>query len=252
MRHRKLRAVYFIIRSVCRLHPLDFFRFSLSFFISGSYALRLPGYSHALLIRGGTTDPYLFFNIFFRQEYPILEDEKPEYIVDAGANAGYSAIFFNHCYPEASIFAIEPHPVNFELLCSNTKHVDCIERVQMGVWSGEGKLCIQNPDHNVWGYQYKKSAQGEVDAISMKKCIERYTGGGKILVKMDIEGAERDIFLDDCLWLERVDYLWIEVHGCRDVVFDALSDYCYELRQSGENLCIRFNHAMRDPDVGQG
>ena len=61
------------------------------------------------------------------------------------------------------------------------------------------------------------------------------------LLKIDIEGAEREIFSADVSnWLPRVRNLCIELHGqaCRVAFFDALAGYDFVHAQSGElDLC---------------
>ena len=42
-------------------------------------------------------------------------------IVDGGANVGYSSLFFANTYPDATVFALEPNPLTFEVLKRNVR-----------------------------------------------------------------------------------------------------------------------------------
>lgn len=56
------------------------------------------------------------------------------------------------------------------------------------------------------------------------------------LLKIDIEGAELELFRAPADWLNDVSSIVIELHGaeCEKVFFKALKGYQYELGSSGE------------------
>jgi len=62
------------------------------------------------------------------------------------------------------------------------------------------------------------------------------------MVKFEIEGAEEAIFKQDSSWLKSVSLIKIEIHDCWKEVFDALSEYQYSARISGENVIIEFTN----------
>jgi len=56
------------------------------------------------------------------------------FIIDGGANVGYSALFFAELFPEATIVALEPDPKAFVRLCRNCQGHPKIKPVQAALW----------------------------------------------------------------------------------------------------------------------
>ena len=96
--------------------------------------IRPKGYSYPIKLRGKTTDAKVFYKTFHFKEYPFIRDDGICFIVDGGAYAGYTAIYFNKLYPNAKIVALEPALENFNLLADNTEKIDQIEPQQLALW----------------------------------------------------------------------------------------------------------------------
>ena len=71
-----------------------------------------------IYFRTGTSDGEVFNDMLVREEYDCTGDDvlDPRLIVDCGAYAGYSTLFFLERYKRAHVIAIEPDPGNFEAL----------------------------------------------------------------------------------------------------------------------------------------
>lgn len=80
--------------------------------------INIPGYPHPVYFRPGTADLTTFREIFLREEYnlDLPPSFHPKIIIDAGANIGFTSLYFSRKYPDALIFSLEPEPGNFELL----------------------------------------------------------------------------------------------------------------------------------------
>ncbi|MEK6809367.1 MAG: FkbM family methyltransferase, partial [Nanoarchaeota archaeon] len=83
--------------------------------------VRIKNVMHPLFLRPGTSDVPLLYHIFVEEEYNIKPKTKPSFIIDAGANVGFTAIYFANRFPKARIIAIEPEESNFKLLKKNTE-----------------------------------------------------------------------------------------------------------------------------------
>ena len=68
--------------------------------------------------------------VFLDNEYDFRAVERPQVIVDAGANIGLASILFANRYPQAKILAIEPEHDNFNLLADNVRSYDNIVPLQ--------------------------------------------------------------------------------------------------------------------------
>jgi hypothetical protein len=69
------------------------------------------------------------------------------------------------------------------------------------------------------------------------------------LLKLDIEGSEKEVFSNARPWIDRVDAISIELHdrfkpGCTRAFFGAVTDFPIELRRGEKILVIRDNSPM--------
>lgn len=104
-------------------------------------------------IRSGSTDLHVFQQIFLYDDYLLDLNFKPEFIIDAGAYVGYSAIYFNQAYPLAKISSIEPSSDNFDTLEFNTSRIPQIRLYNAGLWNKPAFLKIQDRNTGNWGFQ---------------------------------------------------------------------------------------------------
>ena len=177
----------------------------------------------------GQTDWYIWKEVFHAQANDCVDLDSASWVIDAGANVGYTALWFAERYRSARVIAIEPDAENFEILCANVAHEPRIipvlaavtpagaprQRVVFGLDQGQ-PAALRTMDID------ESSAGGEgVDAIDIASVMERFGIDHLDLLKMDIEGAERAVF-DDCAgWIDRVEAIIVEVHdrlvpGCSD------------------------------------
>ncbi len=174
-------------------------------------------------------------------------------IVDCGANIGCSVLWFATQFPEAQIVAIEPDTANFELLNRNVAGLDNVRTIRAALWCSETRVVISNPDAEPWAFRTQAitgvSAQNRslIDTITMDQLLVDATSSTCIIVKMDIEGAEREVFSMNTSWLGRVDILIIELHDWMfpgqdngRIFFSAVASRPIDYVAHGENLfCFR-------------
>ena len=60
--------------------------------------------------------------IILGKTYSIVNNLKPEVIIDVGAHIGAASLFFAKSYPKSQIFSFEPTTINFSLLQKNMKY----------------------------------------------------------------------------------------------------------------------------------
>src|SRR5688572_17981519 len=92
----------------------------------------IPGLAHPIYFRPNSSDVHTFREIFLRQEYAIQLPAaiKPQVIIDAGANVGFTTLFFLKRYPNAKILSLEPDNQNYELLKRNTSGYSGVTPIQ--------------------------------------------------------------------------------------------------------------------------
>jgi FkbM family methyltransferase len=197
----------------------------------------------------------VFSQIFAWDAYACLRSVRsPRWIVDLGANVGYSSAYFLSCFPTARVIAVEPDPDNCKLCRRNLAEYGERARVVSGAaWSTRARLVLSRgtfADGREWATQVFAGEDGEglVEGYDMPSLLEM-TGGERIdILKVDIERSELDLFGDrSTSWLRSVGNICIELHGadCEKVFFEALRGFDYVVRRSGE-LTVCQNLRPRD------
>ena len=69
------------------------------------------------------------------------------------------------------------------------------------------------------------------------------------VLKLDIEGSERELFLKDTTWLNHVSIIAIELHdryepGCTRAVYQKLVERQFRQEVRGENVFIRLDNTV--------
>lgn len=138
-------------------------------------------------------------------------------IIDCGANIGMASIYFADRYPNARIIAIEPHPANFEILRANTASQPRITPIQACVGPSLDDRRFITIDKPAWGNQTNARGEGvEVPVVTIDSVCRDYHLDFVDILKIDIEGAEKDLFADPA-FLPRVGIIPIELHGEYDL-----------------------------------
>jgi FkbM family methyltransferase len=148
------------------------------------------------------------------------------FIVDLGANVGYTATHFCRLYPSAQVVAVEMDRANAALARENTAEFrNRCEIVNAAIWSEDGYLFYAGAEKQ--GYRISELASpeqpcaGRVAAMCMNSLFAKYEIEHVDYLKMDIEGAEDRVLRGDVTWLERVSTMKIELHP--PATYDACS-----------------------------
>lgn len=210
------------------------------------------GLTHAygLTIRPHTTDLWTVMETFERQIYlPLCSHPAVEVIVDLGANIGDAAVFFAQRYPRAKILAVECDEANYQLLLTNIKPYPNVIPVKAAIWGETKKLSLDagSGENAVFvSDQEGVSPSKAVDGVTMETLMKAQHIETIDILKVDIEGAEKNLFEHDCSWLATVQTIGIEFHdwrikGCTTVFFAALSKYfngLFTLSRHGETVVV--------------
>lgn len=217
-----------------------------------TYKVKPYGYKYPIFLRGKTSDCYAFFQVITSRGYKLFADFKPEIIIDCGANIGLTTIFFKKNYPQAQIIAIEPEKSNFDLLRKNTALYNDVICLQNGIWDKSCYLKVIDEHAEKWAFRVEESIEKtDICAISINDIIKSYNLKFIDVLKIDIEGAEKQIFTNGFKeWLPLVKVLMIELHdstnpGCSKALFKALDGFDFSTVFQGETLVIKFNHIIK-------
>lgn len=201
-------------------------------------------------LRDNESDKAIFFQVFYERQYDLYGIDFPnaKRIVDGGANIGCASVYFSLRFHDANIVAIEPEKNNFELLNRNVAAYKNIQTVQAAIWDKNEKLSLTNPEGGAAEFMFdsKSNLDNSINGM-MISAIMKSQGWDEIdILKLDIEGAEKEVFAaTDLSWLKKVKLLIIELHDrykedCTKTVFKALNQLNYDAHFHHENIFIFF------------
>lgn len=234
---------------------------------SGStFRLRLPGAVTPLHLR--RQDLAIFWQIMVMREYDfqsfpqasrvmttykaILSKGKKPVIVDCGGHVGLSAIWFATHFPEAVVYVVEPDASNFKNLQRNTEAYANVVALRGGVWGDPCSLTIA--DTQAGSASFRLQVATAPSSLPQSDLLRGYTveeiaGVGELerlfIVKIDIEGAEAELFKGPSEWLRNPALVMIELHdwlmpwqGTSKNLFRRLAENNFDAGLKGENLLL--------------
>lgn len=172
-------------------------------------------------LRFPSSDFIIYEQIFIKRDYDFKVRKLPKTIVDAGANIGLASIYFANKFPEAKIIAIEPEASNFELLKKNIFPYKNIIPVCGALWDENKYIDVVDVGLDKCGFMTKRKGEAdkiacsichEIKGMTVDKIMENYGIEYIDILKIDIEGAEREVFQDPSSWIEKIDTLIVELH----------------------------------------
>jgi FkbM family methyltransferase len=163
----------------------------------------------------------LYKEIWYRDEYGLRADPLPRgaSVIDVGANIGMFAIYAAVAAGAARVWAFEPFPESFALLCRNAEQ-NRLAAIRprpfaLAGRSGQRELFLagRHGTNSLFG------GSGEtvrVDCLSLADVFAREPIERCDFLKLDCEGAEYEILLDaPADVLSRIDRMALEYHDAK-------------------------------------
>jgi len=230
---------------------------------NGIVCIRLRADAPPLFLRAGTSDIDVFDEVFVRRAYmtEALATKHLNVIVDAGANVGVTSVFFAQSFPGARIIAIEPAESNWALLRRNIEGYPQIAGVNAALWGSETDVRIEDPGRGFWSLQVAargapRAGEQSVPAVGIDTILRRFALPRIDLLKIDIEGAERDVFSGNVNWLNAIECLVIELHdrfaeGCSRIFYSAITKYRFTQEIKDKNIFVHMHGPLpvHSPDA---
>jgi FkbM family methyltransferase len=210
----------------------------------------VKGLDSPLEYRAGESDLEAFIQVLVRNEYEAIGSLDPDgVIIDCGANVGYTTAWLHRLYPRAHIIAIEPNPDSFRVLQRNVSSFsDSVTLIRGAVWSRPVGLAFERSgfrDGLSWSTRVrepKATEQAQVTGYDIPSLVSGLSEKRIALLKMDVEGAESEIFANATEWVQRCDVIAIELHDeeCERVFRSAIASEDFSVFKSGElTICRR-------------
>ncbi|HSE27296.1 MAG TPA: FkbM family methyltransferase [Gemmatimonadales bacterium] len=201
-----------------------------------------------LVVRAGTSDIEVAGSVFGDGEFEPITAPDCRLILDGGAHIGASALHFARRYPGATVVAVEPERENYELLRINTAGCPNVVPVRAALWSCEGTLDLWDRGTGPWGYTVIGAARGwellgqAVPAVTIGALLRRAGWQSIDILKLDIEGAEKEVLLSAAEWIARVRVVIVELHediqpGATDALRGATAGF-FRAERLGEKIAV--------------
>jgi FkbM family methyltransferase len=207
--------------------------------------VRLCGYPAPVRFRKGSSDLDVIAQIFIHNWYgPLGHDGNVRYIIDCGANCGYSTLYFLRAFPRATVIAVEPDPGNFRMLLENTAPFGArVTAVKKAVWSKTTplKVCAgEAGDGREWATfvrDCRPSETPDAEGITVSRLMSDFGFPRIDVLKVDVEGAEREILKDGPLnFLNLTRSIAIELHNdeVKELFLKVMGNTPFRISSRGE------------------
>jgi FkbM family methyltransferase len=148
---------------------------------------------------------------------PPAASGTPRLIVDLGSNIGLTLVDLATRYPEARLIGVELDADNIAVARANTARFgDRVRVVHAAIGAGPGVASYRVSEGTEYGFSVGDTGPGEerlVASLGLDDILAAYAPGETIdYLKVDVEGAERELFRAGGAWVERVRALKVELH----------------------------------------
>jgi FkbM family methyltransferase len=168
---------------------------------------------------GKIGDLFILYEVLAFEAYQIpgsiIAPHSVETIVDCGANIGLTALYFASAYPAARIYCVEADPDNFAVLQANAASEPRLVPIHACIVATPQTSARFDNQGPAWGrhnLEITNANGASVPAITLDELLERYALARVDLLKMDIEGAEREV-LAAGNYLDAVQHIVAELHA---------------------------------------
>jgi FkbM family methyltransferase len=219
----------------------------------------LPGFGE-MVLRPGNSDMEVIRQIFGERDYDlsgfpqyekimaaysgILDEGCRPIIIDAGANIGASTVFFAEAFPEALVLAIEPEADSARLCEVNASARMNTRTIVAALGGSEGNVSLDVPPGRSWAVRTERSPSGATPLVTIPGLLAEEGSKARLLiVKIDIEGFESDVFEHAAEWIHEPAAILVEIHdwlypggGTSRSLFRAAAELEGDVMIRGENL----------------
>lgn len=231
-------------------------------------AVAVPDFDRPIWMRPIRSDYSIFWQSIVRREYDLsrfpqtaeivlraqaaMADGRTPVILDCGGNIGLSVRSFARDFPFAHIVVVEPDEQNMRVLDANAREVPGrATQVLGGVASRTGHCKVVNRERGSAGFMTRYCDANDPEAIrthTVQDLFAMVPGAYPWIVKLDIEGAQEELFSANLDWIGTADLILLELDdwafpwgGTSNAFFRALAAHNFDYLVDGE-LIVCFRH----------
>tara|TARA_A100001015_G_scaffold308595_1_gene406501 strand:+ start:2279 stop:3070 length:792 start_codon:yes stop_codon:yes gene_type:complete len=146
-----------------------------------------------------------YSQIFIKNKIPL--------ILDCGSNIGASPYYFFENYRNSKIVCLEPEIENFKLLQKNINKNN-FDLISKAISSNHRNFEIEKKSDDPRSFRTIHSSKGDIESITVNKLLEKYNSQKyePFIIKIDIEGHEKELFNENLEWIDKFKIIIIEPH----------------------------------------
>jgi len=174
-------------------------------------------------------------------------------IIDCGANIGTSSRYLSEVFDKSEIYSIEPDYDNFRYLNKNlnSDKINCIKSATAS--KNFNFKMINKKDPRAHRINLGNNSKKKNMTITINEILNYKKKNWPFIIKIDIEGSEKDLFESNIQWMNKFKIIIIEIHDWMLPSQGISSNFIYSLAKSmkknkrdlilnGENLIsIKYN-----------
>lgn len=221
-----------------------------------SLPLRRSGYS--VDVRPGTCDVITYYDVVVRELYGRMPIDSVATVIDCGANIGMASAYMLSRFPSSHVWAIEPDPTNFDLCARNLEQFgERAHLLRAAICGHSQPVKAALTLAGTWASTVVSTTTddpGAFEGIGMDDLLTRLGLPRVDLLKIDIEGAEVDVFSSGPLhWLDRIGCIEVELESraAEEFFFGALSRRGFTFSRFGD-IVIASRHNERAGKLSDG
>jgi FkbM family methyltransferase len=164
-------------------------------------------------------------------------------IIDAGANVGYSALYFASLFPGVCVLAVEPDRTSFEILARHARATEQIKPVHAALWSHDRGVALKTSNNSSWAAHITEGVG--VPSQRLDNLLASIPTARPLIIKLDIEGAEREVVASCPGVFAQAKCIVVEPHdvmnpgaACLSPLYRIASSGGFDTVLTGENLLL--------------
>jgi len=126
----------------------------------------------------------------------------------------------------------------------NAARFSNVHLIRAALWSHPAPLALQNPGASNWSFRFVESKEAGIPSVTVEDIMARLGVDRIDILKLDVEGAEKEIFEHSAGWIDRLGTILIELHdqytpGCTEALEQAIAGRNFHRSLASDKLILQ-------------
>lgn len=154
---------------------------------------------------------YECWEVLNKSYLKIIDNKKKPLLIDCGSNIGSSTEYFSRIFKNIFSIMIEPNPESAKFSIENIYNKDHII-LNKAISSKNKIVMIDDNNKDNRASKISNLVGKEIDTITVTDLLNKYQNITPFIIKIDIEGYEKDLFESNVEWIKDFQIIIIEIH----------------------------------------